>query len=163
MNFDDYRREGHFAYARLAETIARILDVVLKNVPDLRVQQIQHRAKTFDSLRSKLDDRGISQSDKIEAEVKDLAGCRVICYTNVDVARLISSPAIRDHFEVDWDRTKFHYPPSRPTRESLFISYNYVLKLKDDALRFLSTRSSATLVRSASSNDIGPRLVRNGS
>lgn len=132
MNFDNYQREGQAAYARLAATIARILDVVLKNVPDIRVQQIQSRAKSVKSLRSKLDDRGAAVGDDIEAAAKDLAGCRIVCYTNSDVARLVSSRIIGDNFEVDWDRTKFHYPPSEPTSASLFISYNYVLKLKEE-------------------------------
>ncbi|WP_404934598.1 hypothetical protein [Nitratireductor sp. L15S-10] len=131
MNFDDYQREGQAAYARLAETIARILDVVLRNIPDIRVQQIQSRAKSVKSLRTKLHDRGAAEGDDVEVVVKDLAGCRIVCYTNADVARLVSSRIISDNFEVDWDRTKFHYPPSEPTSTSLFISYNYVLKLKE--------------------------------
>lgn len=132
MNFEDYQREGQEAYARLADTVARILDVVLKNVPDIRVQQIQSRAKSIKSLRTKLDDRGAAVGDDVEAVVKDLAGCRIVGYTNADVARLVSSQIIGNNFEVDWDRTKFHYPPSEPTAESLFISYNYVLKLKEE-------------------------------
>lgn len=132
MNFEKYQRDGYAAYARLADTIARILDVVLKNVPDIRVQQIQSRAKSVKSLRSKLNDRGAAEGDDVEAVVKDLAGCRIVCYTNADVAQLVSSQIISDNFEVDWDRTKFHYPPSEPTAASLFISYNYVLKLKEE-------------------------------
>lgn len=132
MNFDDYQREGQTAYARLAETVARIVAVVLKGVPDLRVQQIQSRAKSIKSLGSKLSDRGVGEDDDIEAAVKDLAGCRIVCYTNSDVARLVSSQIIGDNFEVDWDRTKFHYPPSEATAASLFISYNYVLKLREE-------------------------------
>lgn len=132
MNVDDYEREGHTAYGRLADTVARILDVVLRSKPDIRVQQIQSRAKSVKSLRSKLDDRGAAEGDAVEAVVKDLAGCRIVCYTNADVARLVSSQIISDNFEVDWDRTKFHYPPSEPTAASLFISYNYVLKLKEE-------------------------------
>lgn len=132
MNFDAYQREGQAAYARLAETVARILNVVLRNVPDIRVQQIQSRSKSVKSLRSKLDDRGAAEGDDVEAVVKDLAGCRIVCYTNADVARLVSSQIIGDNFEVDWGRTKFHYPPSEPTAASLFISYNYVLKLKEE-------------------------------
>ncbi|MEH6725064.1 MAG: RelA/SpoT domain-containing protein [Hyphomicrobiales bacterium] len=132
MNFDDYQREGQAHYARLADTVARIFEVVLGNVLDIRVQQIQSRAKSVKSLRTKLDDRDVVEGDNIEASVKDLAGCRIVCYTNADVARLVSSRIIGDNFEVDWDRTKFHYPPSEPTSTSLFISYNYVLKLKEE-------------------------------
>ncbi len=132
MNFDDYQREGQAAYTRLADTVARILDVVLKNVPNIRVQQIQSRAKSVKSLQTKLNDRGAAEGDDVEAVVKDLAGCRIVCYTNADVARLVSSQLIGGNFEVDWDRTKFHYPLSEPAAASLFISYNYVLKLKEE-------------------------------
>lgn len=132
MDFEDYQREGQTAYARLADTVARILSVVLKSIPEIRVQQIQSRAKSVESLRTKLGDRGAAEGDDVEAIVKDLAGCRIVCYTNADVARLVSSQIISDNFEVDWDRTKFHYPPSEPTSTSLFISYNYVLKLKEE-------------------------------
>ncbi|MEQ1941672.1 RelA/SpoT domain-containing protein [Mesorhizobium sp. VNQ89] len=131
MDFAEYEKEGHRAYLKLAETIANILDVVVKGVPDLRVQQIQHRAKATDSLRLKLQNRNILTSDTIESEIKDLAGCRVILYTNADVARLVSSREIRDNFDVDWDRTKFHYPGDGATAGEFFISYNYVLKLKE--------------------------------
>ena len=68
----------------------------------------------------------------IEGEIKDLAGCRLILYTNADVERFLHSRAIFDNFEIDQDRTKFHYPASVDATEGLFISYNYVVRLKDN-------------------------------
>jgi ppGpp synthetase/RelA/SpoT-type nucleotidyltranferase len=133
MNFEEYLRGGNIAHGRLAETIAQILEVVLSRVPDLRVQQIQHRPKGVESLKRKLANRCVPDGNDITG-IKDLAGCRIICYTNADVRRLLSSSAIHDNFEVDWDRTKFHYPMEEPTASDLFISYNYVVKLKDDRL-----------------------------
>jgi ppGpp synthetase/RelA/SpoT-type nucleotidyltranferase len=54
-------------------------------------------------------------------------------YTNSDVSRFLQSGIIHDNFEVDWDRTKIHHPVLGQTEpENLFISNNYVLKLKTD-------------------------------
>jgi ppGpp synthetase/RelA/SpoT-type nucleotidyltranferase len=105
MNFETYEREGHYAYAKLAETIANILSVIVRNVPNLRVQQIQHRAKRPSSLRTKLEQRRNLECACIEDEVKDLAGCRIVLYTNSDVTRFLSSGAIQENFNVDWERT----------------------------------------------------------
>ena len=66
MDFQTYEREGHQAYAKLAETIAAVIGVVVRGVPDLRVQQIQHRAKGLKSLRDKLEERGFLQSDAMK-------------------------------------------------------------------------------------------------
>jgi hypothetical protein len=43
-------------------------------------------------------------------DIKDLAGCRLIFYSNSDVSRFQQSGIITDNFDVDWDRTKIHYP-----------------------------------------------------
>ena len=62
-----------------------------------------------------------------------MAGCRLIFYTNSDVTRFLQSGIIQDNFEVDWDRTKIHHPvPGQTEPDNLFISNNYVLKLKAD-------------------------------
>jgi hypothetical protein len=36
-----------------------------------------------------------------------------------------------DNFDIDWDRTKFHYPLDEHSSAGGFISYNYVVKLKE--------------------------------
>jgi ppGpp synthetase/RelA/SpoT-type nucleotidyltranferase len=62
-----------------------------------------------------------------------LAGCRLIFYTNSDVSGFLQTGIIQDNFDVDWDRTKIHYPvPGRSDPDNLFISNNYVVKLKAD-------------------------------
>lgn len=73
------------------------------------------------------------ESDEIEAHRKDLAGCRIVFYTNNDVNRFASSGLLSELFDVDWDRSKFHQPgPVQESAAQLFQSYNYVLKLKAD-------------------------------
>jgi ppGpp synthetase/RelA/SpoT-type nucleotidyltranferase len=134
MDFETYSRSKLSDYAALAETIAGILRAALGASPEsFRLQQVQHRAKNLESLRKKLEDRGIVATTLLEDEIKDLAGCRLIFYTNSDVTRFLQSGIIQDNFEVDWGRTKIHHPvPGQTEADNLFISNNYVLKLKAD-------------------------------
>ena len=54
-------------------------------------------------------------------------------YTNSDVDRFLSSGIVRDNFDIDFDRTKIHYPsPNSRRANDLFISNNYVVKLKEN-------------------------------
>jgi ppGpp synthetase/RelA/SpoT-type nucleotidyltranferase len=134
MDFETYARSKRLDYAALADTVASILVAAIGAYPEtFRLQQVQRRAKDPESLRKKLEDRGILATTSLEDEVKDLGGCRLIFYTNSDVARFLQSGIIQDNFEVDWDRTKIHHPvPGQTEPDNLFISNNYVLKLKAD-------------------------------
>ena len=132
MDFETYSRSKLADYATLAETVAAILRAALAAYPEpFRLQQVQHRPKDPVSLRKKLEDRGILTTSNLENDIKDLAGCRMIFYTNSDVSRFLQSGIIQDNFDVDWDRTKIHHPvPGQSEPDNLFISNNYVLKLK---------------------------------
>lgn len=134
MKIADYEAGGRERYDRLATAVHKILKEATDGLKGVRVQQIQHRAKDVASLRKKMAGRGVGEDDELEQSVKDLAGCRIILYTNADVSRLRESTAIRDNFEVDWDRTKIHYPFDETDADQLFVSYNYVLKLADKHL-----------------------------
>jgi ppGpp synthetase/RelA/SpoT-type nucleotidyltranferase len=132
MDFETYCQSKQAEYAALAETVASILQAALKAYPGVfRLQQVQHRAKSPDSLKKKLEDRGIQSTTTLEADIKDLAGCRLIFYTNSDVSRFGQTGIIQDNFDVDWGRTKIHHPvPGSTDPDNLFISNNYVVKLK---------------------------------
>jgi len=134
MDFDTYSRSKHFDYAALADTVASILRSAIAAHPStFRLQQVQHRSKNPESLKKKLEDRNLLSTTTLEADIKDLAGCRLIFYTNSDVSRFLQAGIIQDNFDVDWERTKIHYPvPGKTEPENLFISNNYVLKLKAD-------------------------------
>src|SRR5216684_4432908 len=134
MDFETYARSKFADYAALAETVAAILRAAIGAYPEtFRLQQVQHRPKNPESLRKKLEDRGILATASLEEDIKDLAGCRLIFYTNSDVARFLQSGVIQDNFDVDWDRTKIHHPvPGQTEPDNLFISNNYVVKLKAD-------------------------------
>jgi ppGpp synthetase/RelA/SpoT-type nucleotidyltranferase len=134
MDFETYAKTTHADYAALADTISSVLRAAIAAHPDkLRLQQVQFRAKEPGSLRKKLEDCGIAGTTSLEKEIKDLAGCRLIFYTNSDVAGFLQSGIIQDNFDVDWERTKIHHPVPRQTEPgNLFIYNNYVAKLKAD-------------------------------
>ena len=132
MNFDEYERDKRQDYKALAEAIATILGAAIKAEPAYRLQQIQRREKSPISLRTKLAKFGVSESNKIEDEVKDLAGCRVIFYTNADVKRFLSSDILHSNFSIDWDRTKVHHPvPGTESEQRFFVSDNIVVQLNE--------------------------------
>src|SRR5216683_2247139 len=134
MDFETYARSKHFDYAALAETVESILRAAIAAHPGaLRLQQVQRRAKDPESLKKKLQDRNLLSTTTLEADIKDLAGCRLIFYTNSDVSRFLQTGIIQDNFDVDWERTKIHYPvPGKSDPDDLFISHNYVVKLKEN-------------------------------
>ena len=109
MTLDDYLRE-QATYAEFAATVVRIIEAGLGARPDVaRPLAMQSRAKDPVSLRSKLSQRGLLDADSIETEIKDLAGCRLIFYTNSDADRFLQSRIVFDNFVVDWDNTKIHH------------------------------------------------------
>src|SRR5689334_17637082 len=131
MDLEAYERGGRAAYAALAATIAVILTAAIDEEKEYRLQQVTERAKQPASLRRKLEQRGILATKMLEDDVKDLAGCRVIFYTNNDVARFINSGIIGENFEVV--EVKLHYP-RRGVEDSseLYISNHYVVRLRPE-------------------------------
>ena len=116
----------------LPKLSGQCLAAAIEAHPNLRLQQIKHRAKDPESLKKKLEEAGALESENIEEVIKDLAGCRLVFYTNSDVSRFLSSGIVRDNFEVDWDRTKIHHPsPDTSSATELFSSINYVVRFND--------------------------------
>ena len=141
MNLEEYKNTGRSRYQRLAELVANLLDKAITDESRYRLQQIQHRAKAVESLHRRLQQSGQLDSEEIEAHRKDLAGCRIIFYTNNDVNRFANSGLLRDLFDIDWERSKIHQPgPGQHSAHQLFQSYNYVLKLKSDRTILLEYR-----------------------
>lgn len=133
MNFDGYEREGWAAYTALAKTIATILAAAIGAEGSYRLQQVKERAKQPASLRKKLDERRIAATVTLEDDIKDLAGCRVIFYTNSDVTRFINSGIIDQNFEVIEE--KLHYPSTRvEDAAELYISNHYLIRLKPERI-----------------------------
>jgi hypothetical protein len=109
MNFEQFIHEKRALYEAFARTVAAIVQAAVNNHPkEFRLQQIQSRAKDPTSLQRKLTERGLLESDNIEGELKDLAGCRLIFYTNTDVDCFLNSRLIFDNFVIDFDGSKIH-------------------------------------------------------
>ena len=141
MNLEEYERSGFSRYERLAEIIARLLEGGIAAKGGIRLEHIQRRAKSVESLSRHLEKDGQLGTDEIELHRKDLAGCRIILYTNNDVNRFTYSGLLGELFDIDWNRSRIHQP--RPSEESvaqLFQSSNYVVKLKADRTGLLEYR-----------------------
>lgn len=134
MDFGEYEREGRLTYARFAATVASILTATIRSDPRLRLQQVAARAKAPHSLLNKLENRGLSETTTLQDDIKDLAGCRIVFYTNADVSRFIDSGLIHENFEVR--EFKLHHP-SRGTDDAaeLYIADHYLVSLLADRLR----------------------------
>ena len=79
MNHDEFVREARARYDLFAKTVVSILRAAIDAVPqEFRLQQITSRAKDPISLMRKLAERELAESNSIEQELKDLAGCRLI-------------------------------------------------------------------------------------
>ncbi|MGN6321105.1 MAG: GTP pyrophosphokinase [Dyella sp.] len=135
MNIDDYERQYFPVYEAFAATVQFILKVALAADPQLpQPQSIQSRAKSVESLRKRLDDEGKLDSHTLEQDRRDLAGARIIFYTNNDVDRFLASVLIRDNFEIEEDSLKVHHP----TPENDGVRYrgiHYTIRLRDDRLQ----------------------------
>lgn len=132
MDLAEYERTGFDAYGEFAEAVAALLKEALLGENKYRLQEVRWRPKQADSLRKKLHERGLEASTAIEDAIKDLAGCRVIFYTNTDVSRLLSSGLVHETFEVvDY---KFHHPRRDDEDSELYTSNHFVVKLNADRL-----------------------------
>jgi ppGpp synthetase/RelA/SpoT-type nucleotidyltranferase len=136
MNYDEYVREGYLRYEEFARTVAAILQAAVDDSgQDFYLQQTSFRAKSKSSLHRKLAERGLFDSQSIETELKDLAGCRLVFYTNTEIDRFLNSRLIFENFKVDFDGSKIHHAvgSDRPA-EDLYFAIHYLISLTDQRL-----------------------------
>jgi ppGpp synthetase/RelA/SpoT-type nucleotidyltranferase len=136
MNIDEYENQYERSYEEFATAVELMLKKAIKDAADRGVPRLQSsnsRAKTARSLRPKLEQRGLLASARIEAEIKDLAGVRLIFYTDTDIDRFLSSRLVPELFEVDWKETKVHHPnPENDDRP--YQAIHYIASLKPETL-----------------------------
>lgn len=131
MNFEEYERRGWALYSAFAEAVAGILNAAIAQDSSLHLQQVKSRAKDPVSLKGKLADRGLSDTEALEEDIKDLAGCRVIFYTNSDVTRFSQSGILRDNFE--FDDVRIHHPRLDSSQAiEQFRGDNFTVRLKPE-------------------------------
>lgn len=136
MNFDDYERTYAGIYTEFAELVRSLLEAALKETEGVpRPQSTQARGKEVTSLKRKLEERGILVSECVESEIKDLAGVRLIFYTNTDVDRFLRTELISELFDVDWKEVRVHHPTDdNDQRRYQGIHYTVLLSEKQTAL-----------------------------
>jgi ppGpp synthetase/RelA/SpoT-type nucleotidyltranferase len=147
MNYDEYAHDGRVLYESFAQTVASVIEAAIADSgQNFRVQQISFRAKSNTSLRRKLTERNLLESSAIEAELKDLAGCRIVFYTNPDIDRFLDSRLIFENFKVDFDGSKIHHAvgTDRPA-EDLYFAIHYLVSLTDERLAFPEYRKFRAL------------------
>jgi ppGpp synthetase/RelA/SpoT-type nucleotidyltranferase len=142
MNFDEYEKEYQTRYAEFARIVRDILEKAINGAEGVsRPQSIQCRAKEASHLKPKLRARGLLKSSSIEDEIKDLAGVRLIFYTNSDVDRFLNSRLIPENFEVRWDETRIHHPTEENANQR-YQAIHYTVSSIRRAQRLPNTRNS---------------------
>lgn len=135
MNLNDYETKHSAIYQAFAETVRFILKKAFLTAESLpRPQSIQYRAKEIESLRRRLTEEGKLSTQALELDRRDLAGARIIFYTNNDVNRFIQSSLIQDNFEVEPDSTKIHHPTPENQGEQ-YRGIHYTVRLREDRIR----------------------------
>ncbi|OZI62108.1 RelA/SpoT domain-containing protein [Bordetella genomosp. 11] len=134
MNIDEYAGKYFALYESFAETVQFIVKkalLVAETVP--HPQSIQYRAKSIESLRNRLADDGKLESQTLEQDRRDLAGVRIILYTNNDVENFLNSRLIPENFEIDEGATKIHHPV--PENENArYRGIHYTVRLREDRI-----------------------------
>jgi ppGpp synthetase/RelA/SpoT-type nucleotidyltranferase len=135
MNLGDYEKEHFSTYQAFAETVRFILEAALrstKNVPP--PQSIQCRAKSIDSLRRRLTEANTLDTQTLELDRRDLAGARLIFYTNNDVDRFLGSVLVRENFDIEEDSTKIHHPTAE-NQGKQYRAVHYTVRLREERIR----------------------------
>jgi ppGpp synthetase/RelA/SpoT-type nucleotidyltranferase len=131
MKFSDYETEHIALYREFCRTVRDILEKAIAAAGLPRPQSMQCREKDPKKLRARLEQLGALESDTIEAVRRDLAGARIIFYTNTDVDRFIGSRLIFNNFEVEEDGIKIHHP-TKENDERQYRGIHYTIRLKDN-------------------------------
>lgn len=134
MNLDDYENKYFPTYEAFAETVHFILKKALlaaENLP--RPQSIQYRAKGIESLRRRLTEAGKLETQTLELDRRDLAGVRLIFYTNNDVERFVAASLIYENFEIEEDSTKIHHPIPE-NKGARYRAVHYTVRLRENRI-----------------------------
>jgi ppGpp synthetase/RelA/SpoT-type nucleotidyltranferase len=135
VNLNDYEKKYFSIYEAFSETVRFILKKALLSAENLpRPQSIQCRAKEIESLRRRLAEECKLDTQTLELDRRDLAGARLIFYTNNDVDRFLASSLIRENFEIEEDATRIHHPTPE-NKETRYRAVHYTVRLREDRIR----------------------------
>lgn len=132
MNLEEYEKKCFSIYKAFAEMVGFILQEALRSATDLpQPQSIQCRAKDVTSLRDRLAEENNLDTKTLELDRRDLAGARLIFYTNNDVERFIGSSLIRDNFNVEEASTRVHHPTPE-NEDTQYRGIHYTVRFRED-------------------------------
>ena len=130
MKLEEYEREGRTIYQTFAGVVGSIVADAIKDAGGFKLQHVETRGKGVDSLRQKLASRRLPPDTDV-TELKDLAGCRAIFYTNSDVDRFLNSGLVEANFEVV--ERRLHHPHRQAgSAVELYIANHYIVRLTKD-------------------------------
>ena len=131
MTFEEYETDKITLYREFCETVRRILEQAIAAAGLPQPQSLQCRPKNPKRLKRRLEELGAVDANNIEQLRRDLAGARIIFYTNTDVERFHSSQLMRDNFEIEKGGIKLHHP-TQENDENQYRGDHYTVRLKDD-------------------------------
>jgi ppGpp synthetase/RelA/SpoT-type nucleotidyltranferase len=95
MTFEEYETNKITLYREFCETVRSILERAIAAASLPRPQSLQCRSKDPKRLKKRLEELGALDAENIEQLRRDLAGVRIIFYTNTDIERFHSSQLMR--------------------------------------------------------------------
>jgi ppGpp synthetase/RelA/SpoT-type nucleotidyltranferase len=133
MKLKDYESEHIALYREFCNTVRDILEKAIATAGLPRPQSMQCREKDPKKLKARLEELGALESDSIETLRRDIAGARLIFYTDTDVDRFIGSRLIFNNFEVEEDGIKIHHP-TKENDGRQYRGIHYTIRLKDNRI-----------------------------
>jgi ppGpp synthetase/RelA/SpoT-type nucleotidyltranferase/6-pyruvoyl-tetrahydropterin synthase len=136
MNLAEYKQKREL-YQEFAHTVKKILFAAISEESTngyykYHLQQIQCRAKTYESLENRLREEGNENAEDIEKIRNDLAGCRIIFYFNDDVTEFTNSNLIQNNFKVHREKSKIHgYGEEILSANDCYTANHYIIELDD--------------------------------
>lgn len=136
MKLEDYKNNIEL-YEDFSLVIKNILEIALKKTKKFNVYYIANRAKNFQSLKYKIENKYKDKKhDNIQEFITDLAGCRIIFYYESEINEFINSGIINQNFEID-ERSIKHDSKHKKNANDYYAGYHYIVKLKDERLSLI--------------------------
>lgn len=139
MTLDEYEKLHRPLYAEFAATVRSILEHTIRETNLSSPQSVQCRAKTVSSLKARLTEKEQELAADVEHLRRDLAGVRLIFYTNNDVNAFLNSGILHENFEIEKDSVKVHYPTEDNDR-TRYQAIHYTVRLTSERLKLTEYR-----------------------
>lgn len=138
MDLQEYEKVGYKKYKGFCELVRQILEKALDaenaaGTHKYNLQIIKCRAKSPNSLRSRLEEENKEKEENIEEIRRDLAGCRVVFVFDDDVEAFINSGILQNSFTFHSALSKNHVPSENAKSvNDLYKGDHYIVELKEE-------------------------------